>query len=556
MLKIHKYACPRYANANDRGGSIKLQLSCDGVSESKSTTVSFDVYSVKFEKCKNVYPLRIVRHIKKSDTDVTNHLAEVVRDIYKNNCEITEYIADNPKRAKGKCTLNHASWHPCEYCFAKGTKIITNNSDNEIKRKNIEVQKKIVREKLEELLESPSDNEAEIESLNNVENELKLAEKKITQKKSNIVWPKSSAHAPKRTEAEILEIIEKIENNQKLSKDEAKGITGRSILFGLPNFDFTRDVPVDYLHCGCLGVIKKTVELTFSVGQVRRRESIRALSSPARFNELIKFIKSPFEFNRRVRDLDFSVYKGQEFRNLLLFFFPIVLTCIEETAQERQLWLFLTYILKACVVPNEEFSSIPVDSIERSSEKFYSLYESLFGVYNSTYNTHVFGSHITDMRCDAPLTETSAFPFESFYGEIRNSFVPGTPSTLKQIFSNVLIKRLISNHNCEKKIRISDKETALESNNLIYTYVDKEFRLYKVTKINADNSFTCVKQNTLECTFNEITDIDLQWNLVGVFKKGEIGEEEHTITMNEIKGKFLIVNDYLITCPNNVLREK
>ena len=68
-----------------------------------------------------------------------------------------------------------------------------------------------------------------------------------------------------RSRNSILEIVEKIENNERLSIDESKGIVGRSLLLDIPDFNFTYDVPAEYLHSGCLGVIKKLVELTFNV---------------------------------------------------------------------------------------------------------------------------------------------------------------------------------------------------------------------------------------------------------------------------------------------------
>ena len=273
----------------------------------------------------------------------------------------------------------------------------------------------------------------------------------MKQKKSNIVWPKTSANGPPRTREEIYEIIILIENDQELEIDEAKGIFGRSLLFDLPSFNFVRDVPVDYLHCVCLGVVRRCVELTFKVGEARQRITKRPLSSTHDFNRLISFVKVFKEFNRRVRDLDFAVYKGQEFRNILLFFFPIVLECIAPPHKERHMWLYLTYMIKACVIPKKEFQQVPLEVLDFCSENFYSIYQQLFGVLNYTYNTHVLGSHIREMRYHGPLTLTSAFPFESFYGELRNAFVPGTTSTLKQIISNVLIKRAISPHKCKKK---------------------------------------------------------------------------------------------------------
>ena len=544
-MAIHESACPNFR-------SRKLQLSGDGVSESKSTSISLDVYSVKFACCKNIYPLRIVRPIlKKADIDHFEQLRLVVDDIYDNDCSITQFIGDNLKRAVARCCLNHASWFPCEYCFSKGTKLTMNNKEIEKKKKAIEIEKKVIAEKIAEL---PSTSTTEINALKNILKDLTESEKKLRPKQSHIVWPKTSADAPQRTREEIFEIIQKLENNQELTIDEAKGIVGRSVFFDIPSFNFVRDIPVDYLHCTCIGVVKRCVELTFKVGTSRSRVTKRPLSSPLQFNQLICKVKVFKEFNRRVRDLDFAVYKGQEFRNVLLFFFPLVLNCIEQNKNERKMWLYLSFAVKACVLPKEEFAPIPLDIIDFCCKKFYSIYQQLFGQTNCSYNTHIVGSHMLEMRFHGPLTFTSAFSFESFYGELRNSFVPGTMSPLKQIMSNIMLKRVISNHNCETSIHYSAKDTPMECNSLIYTFQFHEYKLYKIVSIDG-NDMTCKKiKFHANALFPETP--TLKWNLVGVFQLEEITEEEKIVSRSNVKGKVILVDNFLITCPKNILQEK
>ena len=251
-----------------------------------------------------------------------------ISDIYANNCKISHYIGDNPKRSQARQCLSHSSWYPCEYCVCKGTKIVTNDIEIEKKKKHLQIQKKIVHDKIMEI-EAQKENEEEeeeeetrtkLESLRNIEKELIDSEKKLKPKKSNIVWPETSSNGTPRTLDQYFDIYQQIENNQPLTPDEAQGVVGRSLLFDIRGFHFIRDIPVDYLHCVCLGSIKRCVELTFRVGEVRTRITKRPLSPPILFNRQIHGVKVPRESNRRIRDLDFAVYKGQEFRNLLLFF--------------------------------------------------------------------------------------------------------------------------------------------------------------------------------------------------------------------------------------------
>ena len=171
----------------------------------------------------------------------------------------------------------------------------------------------------------------------------------------------------------------------------------------------------------------------------------------------------PREFSRRCRTLDFSVLKAQEMRNIILFFYPIILQSIPNELNERKLWLLFSYCIRASVSTyfNEK-------EINNYMTQFYTLFEQTYGPQNCTYTVHVVCSHLAKIRNNKPLTCTSAFPFESFYSELRNSFVPGTISPLKQIFQSILLKRLLSKHVCELTILYSKKSTAMEDLSLIH----------------------------------------------------------------------------------------
>ena len=478
-----------------------MQASLDGVSETKSTSVSMDVYSVKMKNCKAIYPIRIIRPLGKyRGLDNQEQLRIFLDDVTSQNKHICQFLGDNQKRSTVLNSLGHASWHPCEYCFARGVPLKTKTADGK--------------------------------------------------KKTKITWPASTAGGEPRTREKIEDILENIEH---LGPQERKGVVGPSALLDLPDFDIVRDTPCEYLHSMCLGVVKRTVSLTFSVGESRPRNTKRKLSDPAQFNVLMLNIKMPKESSRRARELDFAVLKGAEFRNIAIFFFPLVIECIEEGEEERELWLCLAYMVRACIVPSEEFRYVNLNVIEMCSKKVYQLYEKLFGAVNCTYNTHTVFSHITQIRAHGPLTETSTFSFESFYGELKNCYVPGTPSPLKQAFQKVLLKRKISHHCCEIPISYSAKETSLQNDTLIYVWKYNQHNMYKIVDIMED-VLICNKIVKTECSFE---DADLPWTTVGVFEYGEIDETEFIeIEKTEVSGKVIFVADYLITCPLNILREK
>lgn len=142
----------------------------------------------------------------------------------------------------------------------------------------------------------------------------------------------------------------------------------------------------------------------------------------------------------------------------------------------------LAFMVRACVLPEEEFAHVNGNEIKYCQKKFYTAFQQLFGEKNCTYSVHVFSSHLPQMRSQGPLTETSAFIFESFYAELRNSFQPGTVSVVKQMFQSVLLKRMLSNHVCRETIFYSEKDTSLECNSLIYVFQNNVHVIYKIKK--------------------------------------------------------------------------
>ena len=549
IINLHSKVCPN----SQKNENKSLQLSVDGVSESKSSTVSIDVYSSKFNKCRSIYPHRIVRPLKKGFVNNKEQLRNFVFDITANETTIDSIVADNLKRAVMKGCLNHAAMFPCEYCFAKGVQITVKaqKSDSHIVAKNVIIEKI---KRIQNLKDPDSKNTVKL--LKQILKDLEKTKEKRSKK--HIVWPASTANKELRSKEKILEIVSKIDNqesddNDPPSKEDLKGVVDHSVLLDIEGFDFVNGFPTEYMHLVCLGVVKRLTELTFNVGLNRSRNTKRKLSSTKMFNDLMSQTKVVFEFSRRSRDLDFSVFKAEEFRNLILFFFPHVLACIETGAKERELWLYLAFMTRSCTIPDSEYFNGSISKIAMACEKFYKIYEKTFGATNCTYSIHVLCCHLLQVRLLGPLTETSAFKFESFYGEIRNAFYPGTPSTLKQILENIYLRRSLCSHSCEKSIHLANYETARQDDTLVYTYTDGRYQIYKIID-EKDDDVICNPQGTFACEFSETP--ELSWSSVGVFKKGATSKEIIKVPHKSIAGKVLKVGLYLITCPENILKEK
>ena len=461
------------------------------------------------------------------------------------------FIGDNPKRAFARFSKAHSSYFPCEYCEACGKLLSVEDKSLKMKKNALQKQKSNVLNKI--AIAQTNKDSIEVQSLTSVLSSINEAIKTLNRKNNNIVWPSSTQEGTIRTVENVKAVVERIEQQEELSLEESKGIMGRSLFLEIPYFNYVLDIPVEYLHGVCLGVVKKVVELTFNVGDNRQRNTSRKLSSSDQFNRLMIEVLVVREFSRRARNLDFSVMKGQEFRNIILFFFLIVLRCLEPQAKERRLWLLLAYSIRACILPNNEYEQIDPSILTYCGQQFYKLYEQLFHARNCAYYTHVISTHMPLIRTHGPLTLTSAFGFESFYGEMRNSFTPGTISPLKQIMTNILLKRNISSHCCKPSIYYSPKDTARESNSYIYTYQDNKYDFFKIMSVD-DDSLNCCKVGKYKAAFPETP--TLNWANVGVFKAGGVSDEMVEIEKKNVAGKVLRVQNHFLTCPINVLEEK
>ena len=340
-----------------------------------------------------------------------------------------------------------------------------------------------------------------------------------------------------------------------LSNEEKEGVMGYSPFMDYPEFDFIDGFPVEYLHHVCLGVTKRMLELSFAIGDSRKRNTKRKLSSPNLYNRKMAIQKVVSEFGRRGRNMDFKVMKGEEFRNLLLFFFPFVLDSIADNTRdaklERKLWITYVFQIRAYVLPDEEFVNVSSDKLDYCMNEFATLFEHLYGTSNSSYNIHMM-SHLKKIRKRGKLTDTSTFKHESYYGEMRRSYVSGTASTGKQILKNAYVRRAIPHVNCRKPLKFSPKETSRSCDKFIYIYNNGSYNFFVIKSLLQDGSMLCVKHGK---RIYKTPEVSLDWSSIGVFLKSGESDLEKILWPHEITGKAMVVDKLIITCPTNVLQE-
>ena len=549
-----------------------MKLSFDGVQESKSSVITTDVFAVSFDKCQKVYPLRLIRPMNKFKYDVQEQIKNVVHDINNNFIQIICCVCDNPKRSEMRFALCHSATYACEYCEAAAVLVSNSIKAQEealISKKKYEIKRKSIINTINFLKETPGStqskekDEKKIQELNNLLEKNDQEEKKeleAIKNRKHLAWPSSTMTGTLRTVDLIKYTVNKIERTpNELDKHDRKGFKGRSHLLNQPNFHFINSIPAEYMHSGCLGVVHRVLELIFIGGEKREKISTRKLCDPADFNKAMKIVQVVREFSRRCRNLDFGVLKAQEYRNYCLFFFPLVLKCIGNNyPREQKVWLYLTYILCSCVLPNKEFDVIELIHVKNASKNFYSLFEKCYGEKNCSYSIHIIGTHVLRIRGEEPLTARSAFMFESFYAEMKNLFQAGTNSPVKQILQNTLMKRTLESHFCTKPVKYSCKKNpnvGLENNSLIYIFNDKnQHEFYNIIEIGENDIFTCTPQGKFPYV-NHLTP-EINWSTIGVYTVGPSSKILQNINKKDIHGKVLKVDNLFITCPINILNEQ
>ena len=221
-------------------------------------------------------------------------------------------------------------------------------------------------------------------------------------------------------------------------------------------------------------------------------------------------------------------------------------------------------MIRACVLPNDEFENVNVNHVNYACQQFYKLFEETYGQKNCSYSVHIVPSHLLKIRGNEPLTRRSAFKFEIFFSELRNLFHPGTVSPLKQILKNCFVKRVLEHHECEKTTYFSAEKKPKpgkklnpprENNHLLYTFNEVNgIEIFHINEIIDHDQFSCKMQGKFQ--FKHPLTPEYNWSTIGVFKTGPLSEELHVIKRKDVRGKVIKVNDLLITCPNNVLHEQ
>lgn len=490
-------------------------LSVDGVQDSRQTMISNHVYSLRFRNCRVTHVIGILRAQEGETLDKMFALRHFVNDLNDNGIFVDHIIADAPERASLRQVKSHSAKFGCDVCRAS----------------NIEVRVAVAND----------DN---------------------GRRAKRRAWGTATCGKELRSDDWHRNVLA---NYDTLSEDERAGIKRTpSPLLDLPGLDIVFGMLPEYMHHLCSGVVLLLTEMTFATAAYKKRRHNNRMFSPEDLNTSLRLTRVPSEFQNRPRDLCLGSWKTEEYRNLILFYFP-ALRSDPFPRPLMDIWMGLAYAIRALCLDDEEYAH--VSSVNDVFMHVYRSWESYFGAENCTYNLHLTSHLVLIRQHRGQLPTWSAFPFEGMYSRLRY-FKTACRNPCKQMIAeNNLFN---TRHNgCGKNIsyRPARKRTGKVDNSYVYTFDTSassrrpSYAFYRLREdLNAnDGAFKCSpihvqRPHKMFGGTNTIKNLD--WASVGVFHyEGEDIRTYCFLTKSDIAGKAILVNGFMVTIPTAVLWE-
>ena len=493
-----------YIHPELKGKQLHAILSDDGVPESKSRARSVDILSIKFEECSIVFPIKVVRCEKNEYIPPSRTWPMFIDELKALGITVEDFCADAKKRCEVLCQKQFNGFSSCPYCYSVGE----------------------------------------------------------TRGGSTVVFPAETWNADLRTDEDVRSIMENLE---KLTLPERHGYWGKSPLLQIENFDICRQVPCEYLHLVCLGVVRSLLRWSLDLpvpNGTRRDINIRT----KKLEKELRRIKLPSEFSRRIRGtLDVKNLKGTEFRNIAAFYFVIVANGFKDNENVQKIWTLLGFLLRLYIMDEDIYEESR--QVLRIHEKlllrrWYFFMELEFGASKMFFNNHVFGAHANLVRRRGPFTRTSTFRQEHLYGRLQKKFYAGTISSGKQLFQRSLVQILLQKHVERKTAKLSGK-THLKTDDSIFRLQDgRWFRFVDIVEmISEDHDHLKIEAFQIHTkSFQSKVQPDLNFDLVQFYAISKIDSKKQVINTThsgcKVAYKGLVAGGNIMTIPQGVFDEE
>ena len=208
---------------------------------------------------------------------------------------------------------------------------------------------------------------------------------------------------------------------------------GVSPLVDVSNLDIIADLPIDYMHCVTIGVMKRLLNLWTCKVPFKLSNNQKTEVNSVILGKIRKYI--PKEFNRLPRSLDEAPdFKATEYRTLLLYTGCIIFSDILPTEYFKNFLLLMFAFRILCSAKYVKESNF-VDYAEELLIYFVKQYRQLYRG-NIVYNIHNLIHIADDARKFGCLDSISAFPFETMNGMIKRKVRTGN-LPLQQVINRV-----------------------------------------------------------------------------------------------------------------------
>lgn len=149
---------------------------------------------------------------------------------------------------------------------------------------------------------------------------------------------------------------------------------------------------------------------------------------------------------------------------------------------------------------------------------------------------------------------------ENTYGTMKRCFVAGTRNIAKQLLQNYL---MLDNHRhlcpARPSLYIAQKDAEnrkQEDNSIITVREGSSLTFYRVIASLSDSEHVVSQIKTAPFHCDSTLELDLPWDKVGIYMYCGEGATEKTVSSDEIVGKGVIVQSFIIDFRVNWLQSR
>ena len=177
---------------------------------------------MKFNACKNIYPIRCIKPYNRVKYNEQESLSIVLNDLNANHCIMDNAICDNPKRAVLRHALCHSSLYACEYCESSAVSFVCPVNKTKVDAELNEISQQIVTLEEKQSMSQNTNNEVIDDLLTELRVRHIQESKKV--RKRHLVWPSHTRHGRLRTVNTIRDISTAIATGRN-SDEESEELT-------------------------------------------------------------------------------------------------------------------------------------------------------------------------------------------------------------------------------------------------------------------------------------------------------------------------------------------